>query len=208
MSLHPVQTILHQAYFTLSAQRFDQCPADEGVEVAFAGRSNAGKSSAINRLTGQKSLARTSKTPGRTQLINFFALSEQARLVDLPGYGYAKVAKSTRNDWQDNIDQYLSERKSLAGLILLMDIRHPLKEYDQLLIDWAAESGLPLHILLTKADKLKFGAAKNALQKVTNTLKEHPAPLTAQLFSSTNGQGCEQAWNTLGKWLALQEPSE
>lgn len=203
MTLHPVQTVLHQAQFTLSAQRLDQCPPDEGVEVAFAGRSNAGKSSAINRLTGQKSLARTSKTPGRTQLINFFALSEQARLVDLPGYGYAKVAKSTRNDWQDNLDLYLSERQSLVGLVLLMDIRHPLKDYDQLLINWAAESNLPLHILLTKADKLKFGAAKATLLKVSNALKSHPAPLTAQLFSSTNGQGCDQAWDTLGKWLAL-----
>lgn len=203
MTLHPVQTVLHQAQFTLSAQRLDQCPPDEGVEVAFAGRSNAGKSSAINRLTGQKSLARTSKTPGRTQLINFFALSEQARLVDLPGYGYAKVAKSTRNDWQDNLDLYLSERQSLVGLVLLMDIRHPLKDYDQLLINWAAESNLPLHILLTKADKLKFGAAKATLLKVKNTLASHPAPLTAQLFSSTNGQGCEEAWDTLGKWLAL-----
>ncbi len=199
------ERLLHQAGFLTSAQTVEQCPPDQGFEVAFAGRSNAGKSSAINRLTGQRSLARTSKTPGRTQLINFFQLDDERRLVDLPGYGYAKVDKQTRLQWQHHLDDYLARRQCLRGLVLLMDIRHPLKEFDRLILDWSAEGGMPLHILLTKADKLKFGAAKTALLKLRTTLKSHPAPLSTQLFSATTGVGAEEAWAQLGTWLAIAE---
>ena len=203
MAQHPVETLLHQASFLQSAQRLDQCPPDEGREVAFAGRSNAGKSSAINRLTSQRTLARTSKTPGRTQLINFFELDEQRRLVDLPGYGYAKVAKTKRNEWQQHLDHYLAERQALIGLVLMMDIRHPLKEFDLLMLEWSAQANMPIHILMTKADKLKFGAAKSTLLKVKSQLKNHPAPLSLQLFSATAGTGCEEAWNKLGEWFQV-----
>ncbi|WP_290537140.1 MULTISPECIES: ribosome biogenesis GTP-binding protein YihA/YsxC [Alcanivorax] len=200
---HPAEILLHQASFLQSAQRLDQCPPDEGREVAFAGRSNAGKSSAINRLTGQRTLARTSKTPGRTQLINFFALDDERRLVDLPGYGYAKVAKSKRNEWQEHLDHYLAERQVLVGLVLMMDIRHPLKDFDLLMLEWSAQANMPIHILMTKADKLKFGAAKSTLLKVQSQLKGHPAPLSLQLFSATNGTGCDEAWKKLGEWLEI-----
>ncbi|BAP15560.1 MAG: GTP-binding protein [Alcanivorax borkumensis] len=204
MPMHPMEKRLHQALFLQSAQRLDQCPPDEGREVAFAGRSNAGKSSAINRLTGQRSLARTSKTPGRTQLLNFFQLDEERRLVDLPGYGYAKVSKSKRNEWQEHLDHYLSERQALVGLVLMMDIRHPLKDFDLMMLEWSAQANMPIHILMTKADKLKFGAAKSTLLQVQKQLKEHPAPLSLQLFSATNGTGCDEAWDKLGEWLGIE----
>lgn len=198
-----VQRLLHQASFLQSAQTLAQCPADNGFEVAFAGRSNAGKSSAINRLTGQNTLARTSKTPGRTQLINFFQLDGERRLVDLPGYGYAKVEKQKRNQWQKDLDEYLAGRESLVGLVLLMDIRHPLKDFDLMLIDWAGKSMLPAHILLTKADKLGFGAAKQTLLQTQKALKHHPAPISLQLFSAVSDLGDEAAWQTLGEWLEV-----
>lgn len=203
MRQDPTQRLLHQARFLKSAQTVEQCPPDEGFEVAFAGRSNAGKSSAINRLTGQRALARTSKTPGRTQLLNFFELDEERRLVDLPGYGYAKVDKHTRQQWQQHLDDYLARRRCLTGLVLLMDIRHPLKEFDQLILDWSARAGMPLHLLLTKADKLKFGAAKSTLLQVLGSLEGHPAPLSAQLFSATAGTGRDEAWARLGDWLRV-----
>ncbi len=199
MALHPMERLLHSAAFLKSAQNIHQCPPDEGMEVAFAGRSNAGKSSAINRLCTQKTLARTSKTPGRTQLLNFFALDETRRLVDLPGYGYAKVNKALKNQWQKDMDGYLAERKCLAGLVLMMDIRHPLKDFDQLIIEWSAAANMPLHILLTKADKLTYGAATSILLKTRQTLKNHPAPLSLQLFSATSGRGAEEAWDRLGE---------
>lgn len=203
-----VQRLLHQASFLQSAQTLTQCPTDAGLEVAFAGRSNAGKSSAINRLTGQSTLARTSKTPGRTQLINFFQLDDERRLVDLPGYGYAKVEKQKRNQWQKDLDDYLAGRESLVGLVLLMDIRHPLKDFDLMLINWAAEAELPLHILLTKADKLGFGAAKQALLQTQKALKNHPAPLSLQLFSAVSELGDENAWQLLGDWLQVPDAEE
>jgi GTP-binding protein len=191
------------AHFTLSAAKLSQLPADEGVEIAFAGRSNAGKSSAINRLTGQRSLARTSKTPGRTQLINFFALDEERRLVDLPGYGYAKVAEEIKRRWQQTMEQYLSSRHSLRGLVLLMDVRHPLKEVDQQLLHWCWQVGMPVHVLLTKADKLKRGAAQNTLLQVRRELEAHsPAGLTSvQLFSALKGSGLDEAYRVLDGWL-------
>jgi GTP-binding protein len=203
VKMHPVEQILRQIRFDKSAQKMSQCPPDEGFEIAFAGRSNAGKSSAINRLCGQKTLARTSKTPGRTQLLNFFAVDEQRRIVDLPGYGYAKVDRSTRDAWQKEIDGYLSGRECLKGLILLMDVRHPLKDFDQMIIQWAAEANMPLHILLTKADKLNFGTAKTTLLNTRKALATHPAPLSLQLFSSTAGTGSEEAWDKIGEWLDL-----
>ncbi len=206
MNLHPVARLLHGADFLISAQTVKQCPPDEGLEVAFAGRSNAGKSSAINRLTGQKSLARTSKTPGRTRLINFFQLDVQRRLVDLPGYGYAKVTKAMRLQWQKDLDDYLAERQCLRGVVLLMDIRHPLKEFDQLILEWAAQGGMPLHILLTKSDKLGYGAAKKVLQTVKNSLRDHPGEVSLQLFSATEPRGLEEAWDQLGLWLDYPGP--
>ena len=181
-------TAYRGAHFETSAAKLSQLLADEGMEVAFAGRSNAGKSSAINRICCQKSLARTSKTPGRTQLINFFTLDEQRRLVDLPGYGYAKVSEDIKRRWQQTMEQYLASRQSLQGLVLLMDVRHPLKEVDQQLLAWSWNVGMPTHILLTKADKLKRGAAQNTLLKVRKEISENdPAGLSSvQLFSSLN----------------------
>lgn len=200
-----VERLLHQALFLQSAQTLAQCPKDEGLEIAFAGRSNAGKSSAINRLTGQKSLARTSKTPGRTQLINQFQLDEQRRLVDLPGYGYAKVTKDKRNQWQKDLSDYLADRESLVGMVLLMDIRNPLKEHDVMLLEWAERSELPLHVLLTKADKLSFGAAKQALFALQKQLKKYKLPISSQLFSSTSGLGLDEAFDLIGTWLQVEE---
>lgn len=188
------------AQFLTSASTLAQCPPDVGAEVAFCGRSNAGKSSAINTLTRQKSLARTSKTPGRTQLINFFAISESLRLVDLPGYGYAKVPISVKDHWHQHLDAYLTSRHCLRGLVLLTDIRHPMKEFDQMMVEWCATSGLPLHMLLTKADKLKRGAQQNALLGVTRNL---PTGITAQVFSATKKQGLDQLTAVLSDWLEL-----
>lgn len=204
--MQPAQTLLHQAVFLQSAQTLVQCPPDQGFEVAFAGRSNAGKSSAINRLCGQNSLARTSGTPGRTQLINFFKLDEERRLVDLPGYGYAKVEKRKREQWQKDLDDYLAGRQSLAGLVLLMDCRHPLQDFDRMLLAWADKSRMPVLVLLTKADKLGFGAAKQALLKTCTMLGSHQAPLNVQLFSATLGTGSEEAWRQIGIWLRWPAP--
>ena len=152
--------------FLLSAPTLQQCPEDIGREVAFAGRSNAGKSSAINSLTRNRSLARTSKTPGRTQLINHFEIEPGKRLVDLPGYGYAKVSKSKRQEWGLVIDEYLNMRKSLKGLVIIMDIRHPLKESDQMLLDWCKETQTPFLMLLNKADKLSKNKSYNEQEKI------------------------------------------
>lgn len=192
-----------KAVFLKSAARVNQLPDDSGYEVAFAGRSNAGKSSALNCLTGIKNLARTSKTPGRTQLINLFTLDEERRLVDLPGYGYAKVALQVKQDWQKNLAHYLEVRQSLKGLILLMDIRHPLKELDQMMIDWALNRQLPVHILLTKADKLSRGDVKNCLIKVRKHygLAEHL--ISVQSFSSLKKEGVDELILLLNQWFAL-----
>ncbi len=192
------------AVFSTSAPSLQQCPEDKGCEVAFAGRSNAGKSSAINALTENKSLARTSKTPGRTQMINFFELGTKKRLVDLPGYGYAKVPVAMKAQWDRHLAEYLQHRKSLGGLILLMDIRHPLQNYDYQMINWAAEAALPVHILLTKADKLKRGPAQATLLKVDNFLREIDPGitlLTVQTFSALKRQGLEQLKSQLSHWL-------
>ena len=197
----------NQATFVVSAANLAACPPDSRAEVAFAGRSNAGKSSAINAITGQSRLARISKTPGRTQLINFFSLPQECYLVDLPGYGFAKVPLSVKKKWQDELEKYLRRRQALCGLILLSDIRHPLKEFDRQMIDWALQSELPLHVLLTKADKLKRGAAQNTLLAVQKELKAHSS-VSVQLFSSLKNEGVDAARNQLSTWLSDPEPDE
>lgn len=191
----------NQAQFVISAANLKACPDNSVAEVAFAGRSNAGKSSAINTITGQNRLARISKTPGRTQLINFFALEEDKHLVDLPGYGFAKVPLNVKDKWQRELEQYLRQREALVGLILLSDIRHPLKEFDRMMIDWTVQSDLPLHILLTKSDKLKRGASQNTLLAVKRELAELDN-VSVQLFSSLKNVGVDEARAKLGDWLA------
>ena len=191
--------------FLQSASALNNAPADFGYEVAFAGRSNAGKSSAINALTRNSKLARTSRTPGRTQLINFFTVADQIRLVDLPGYGFAKVPLKVKEEWNKQLERYLQYRRSLKGLILLMDIRHPLKDYDRQMIEWAAVSEMPIHILLTKCDKLKRGPAKTALLGVKKELKAHERWISVQLFSSHNHEGMDELQRTLNWWLTRPE---
>jgi GTP-binding protein len=193
----------NKATFLLSVADLRQLPDDLGAEVAFVGRSNSGKSSALNALTQRKNLARTSKTPGRTQLINFFTLSATQRLVDLPGYGYAQVATKIRQQWQKLIDAYLRKRQSLCGLVLLMDIRHPLQKFDQQVLQWATQVNLPVHILLTKADKLSRGAGMNVLHKVRNLLKNKNFLANIQLFSAIKLIGREELEEQLNKWLNL-----
>tara|TARA_R110001606_G_scaffold49122_4_gene124225 strand:- start:2245 stop:2883 length:639 start_codon:yes stop_codon:yes gene_type:complete len=191
------------ASFIISAPTLALCPDDTGAEVAFAGRSNAGKSSAINALTQQNALARTSRTPGRTQLINFFSVmnDESRRLVDLPGYGYAKVPESVKLEWQRHLAEYLRNRYSLRGLVLLMDVRHPLTEFDQMMLDYADQRAMPVHILLTKADKLKKGPASASLQKVRSRLKEWEDLVSVQLFSSLKRDGVDTLSQKLNQWL-------
>lgn len=191
-----------QAKFLTSVAQLSQLPPDEGKEVAFIGRSNAGKSSALNALTQQHNLARTSKTPGRTQCINFFTLDEQRKIVDLPGYGYAKVPESVKERWQSTLHLYLTQRRCLKGLILLMDIRHPLKPLDLDILNLAHIAQLPVHILLTKADKLGYGAARTILQKTRSTLdKQNYSDVTLQLFSVTQKQGLEELTAKFDQWL-------
>lgn len=190
-----------KAVFLKSAARVSHLPDDSGYEVAFAGRSNAGKSSALNCLTGIKNLARTSKTPGRTQLINLFQLDEAHRLVDLPGYGYAKVALRVKMDWQENLAHYLEVRKSLKGLILLMDIRHPLKDLDVMMVDWALDRGLPVHILLTKSDKLSRSEIKNTVSKVRKYYELAQHLITVQSFSSLKKDGIGELIALLNQWM-------
>ncbi|MEJ6612760.1 MAG: ribosome biogenesis GTP-binding protein YihA/YsxC [Porticoccus sp.] len=196
--------LFNKAEFLLSAPSIKQAPDDTGKEVAFAGRSNAGKSSAINTLTNNKKLARTSKTPGRTQLLNFFSLSEDCRLVDLPGYGFAKVPKAIKQAWDRNLAVYLQERQSLKGLVMLMDIRHPLQPYDWQMVRWASASSMPIHLLLTKSDKLKTGPAKSTLLKVKQELAKESLVdnLSLQTFSSLKKEGLSELNERLGVWLA------
>ena len=190
-----------QTCFQTSAATLEDCPADSSAEVAFAGRSNAGKSSAVNVVTGLPQLARTSKTPGRTQLINFFFIEEGKYLVDLPGYGYAKVPLERRDKWQFELEKYLRRRKALVGLILLSDIRHPLKKFDRMMIEWAAQANLPLHLLLTKADKLKRGATQKTLLKVEKELTVFDN-VSVQLFSALRNIGVDPVRKVLTQWLA------
>ena len=189
------------AQFLTSAAKLSQCPADSGWEVAFAGRSNAGKSSAINSLTNNKKLAKTSKTPGRTQLLNFFALSENQRLVDLPGYGFAKVPEAVKAAWTKQLENYLQKRQSLRGLILLMDVRHPMRPFDRQMLEWAVAASMPVHILLTKSDKLKRGAASSALLKVRAELESLDDLASVQLFSALKHSGHQELVAVLNAWL-------
>ncbi|CAM3823683.1 MULTISPECIES: ribosome biogenesis GTP-binding protein YihA/YsxC [Pseudoalteromonas] len=189
----------NQAQFITSAPDISKLPPDTGIEVAFAGRSNAGKSSALNTLTDQK-LARTSKTPGRTQLINTFSLGEDQRLIDLPGYGFAKVPLEMKKKWQKALGEYLQRRKCLKGIVVLMDIRHPLKDLDMDLINWATGSNIPVLALLTKADKLKQGKRKAEVLQVRRALSEIDGDITVHAFSSLKGIGLnELAWK-LDDW--------
>ncbi len=191
------------AHYLVSANKFSQCPADSGAEVAFAGRSNAGKSSAINALTSNSKLARTSKTPGRTQLINFFELNHpEHKLVDLPGYGYAKVPVAMKVHWQKHLDEYLQKRQCLKGVVLVMDIRHPMKEFDQMMTQWCKESQMPLHILLTKADKLSKGPAQSTMLQILKQLKPELGELvSAQVFSALKKTGVDPLKLRLDSWL-------
>lgn len=200
-SATPPPANFRNAVFLQSASAIENAPSDYGWEVAFAGRSNSGKSSAINTLTGQKKLARTSRTPGRTQLINFFALSDNQRLVDLPGYGFAKVPLAVKKKWNQQLERYLQRRQSLRGLIMLMDIRHPLTEPDQQMLGWAITADMPVHILLTKSDKLKRGPAQNTLLSVRHQLSAHQALVSVQLFSSLKGIGVDKLGRQLNGWL-------
>ena len=199
--LKPIPMKFDQTCFQTSAATLEACPADSSAEVAFAGRSNAGKSSAVNVVTGLPQLARTSKTPGRTQLINFFFIEEGKYLVDLPGYGYAKVPLERRDKWQAELEKYLRRRKALVGLILLSDIRHPLKKFDRMMIEWAVQADLPLHLLLTKADKLKHGAIQKTLLKVEKELTAFDN-VSVQLFSALRNIGVDRVRKVLTRWLA------
>jgi len=199
-----MNTLYHQASFSMSAPNLKSAPTDIGREVAFAGRSNAGKSSALNTLTRQKSLARISKTPGRTQLLNFFPLNDDLRFVDLPGYGYAKVPEHVKREWQALMETYLTERESLYGIILVMDIRHPLTEFDWQMIKWSDQAKKPLHILLTKADKMNFGAAKNVLFQVQRELGEQNMDVSLQLFSSLKKIGVDDIHDLLDEWFQAE----
>ena len=186
--------------FLTSANSLGQLPPDVGTEVAVAGRSNAGKSSAINAITQRKGLARTSKSPGATRLLNFFELEPGRRLVDLPGYGFAKVSGEMRAHWGTLLQGYFSQRASLRGTIVVMDVRHPLTEHDWNMLGLASTRGLPVHVLLTKADKLGRGAAANALQSARRQLPRDAA-ITMQLFSALAGQGLPEARGALESML-------
>ncbi|EDP58828.1 GTP-binding protein [Vibrio sp. AND4] len=189
-------------HFITSAPDIRHLPEDEGVEIAFAGRSNAGKSSALNRLTNQKSLAKTSKTPGRTQLINLFKVQEGCHIVDLPGYGFAQVPIEMKNKWQKSLGEYLQKRECLKGLVVLMDIRHPMKDLDQQMIFWAIDSRIPVQVLLTKADKLKSGARKQTLLKVRKQAETFGGDVSVDVFSSLKGLGVDQLRAKLDIWFA------
>ena len=202
---------LRKAEFLKSAPKLNLCVEDTGYEVAFAGRSNAGKSSAINALTNQKQLARASKKPGRTQMINFFSLGNpDQRLVDLPGYGYAAVPEAMKIVWQKELENYLIHRKSLQGLVLLMDIRHPLQHFDVMMLEWAYSRHLFVHVLLTKSDKLNRGPASKALQEVKATLNKMKLNFSIQLFSSLNKEGLEELASVMAGRLnfTLDQPTE
>ena len=197
--------ILRATQFLTSAAGLKGFAPDFGAEVAFSGRSNAGKSSAINSICEQASLARTSKTPGRTQLVNFFSINEQQRLVDLPGFGFAKVPPRMKLDWQKLMQTYFEERKSLKALIQIMDVRHPLKPFDLQMLDWAKSANLPAHILLTKADKLKRGPAKSTMLQVRKAVGDGA---TVQLFSSLDKQGLAEAQKKMLELLEVGDEEE
>ena len=199
-------SILQNVSFVISTNQFDELPSDSGREIAFAGRSNAGKSSAINTLTNKTRLAFVSKQPGRTQLINFFKIKDMQSLVDLPGYGFAKVPKPMKDHWRKLLPKYLQERKSLIGLVLVVDIRRELTELDTQMLDWFAPQKKPIHVLLTKSDKVSKDKSLRTLNKINNELKEKwgkkfNVECSAQLFSSLKKQGIEKATEKIEQWL-------
>lgn len=195
------KSFYQQATFLKSAAYLKDLPPDIGIEVAFIGRSNCGKSTALNVITGIKKLAKTSKTPGRTQLINFFTLHDQCRLVDLPGYGYAKVPYAVKQRWQKTLADYLSTRKSLKGLVLIMDIRHPLKPQDKEMLYFAEQKQLDVHILLTKADKLSRLQTAESLRKTTSLLSQYSNAISIQVFSAPEKVGTIPAQQKLQSWF-------
>lgn len=202
MSQTPID--FRQANFLISAPDIAHLnvhfPGDSGIEIAFAGRSNAGKSSALNLLTEQKSLARTSKTPGRTQLINIFKLDDMRRLVDLPGYGFAQVPLELKKKWQQSLGEYLQQRQCLGGIVVLMDIRHPLKDLDQQMIDWAIDSDIPVLVLLTKADKLAQSARMKTVNLVRSHLSDRAVEVKVEAFSAVKGFGKQKVLSILNDW--------
>lgn len=197
-----IRRLLRQAEYLISVHNRSQLPPDQGREVAIAGRSNAGKSSLINRLSNRKSLARTSRTPGRTRQLVFFHLDDDHHLVDLPGYGFARVSGDLKRHWKGLIKGYLEKRQALAGLVIVMDVRHPLKEGDVELANWAGIRGLPLHLVLTKADKLGRGKQTEALMQVRKLVDGN---VGVQLFSATTGQGLDELEGVMAEWL-LDKP--
>ena len=201
---------LNPCTYLLSAHKPEHWPEDTGAEVAFVGRSNVGKSSAINRMTGYKSLARTSKTPGRTQQIIFFELNPVTRLVDLPGYGYAKVPLSVKQNWKQHIESYFSQRESLNGLVLPVDVRRSITELDQQMLQYCMDTRLPVLVLLTKADKLTRNHANQAMFKFKKQLSGsiyNDLQFSLQLFSAVTGQGEDQARAQICQWLQLGQDS-
>lgn len=197
-------SLLQEAAFFKSVAALEDLPASTS-EIAFAGRSNAGKSSALNALARKRRLAFVSKTPGRTQLINFFALGGERFLVDLPGYGYAKVPDAVRAPWEQLLGAYLQTREPLRGLALVMDVRHPLTELDRRMLAWFRPTGKPVHVLLTKADKLSRAAASSVLREVHRELASLASNYSVQLFSSLKKSGIEEAEAVLGQWLETKE---
>ncbi|OZI14102.1 YihA family ribosome biogenesis GTP-binding protein [Sodalis-like symbiont of Philaenus spumarius] len=195
-------------YFVTSAPHIRHLPVDSGIEIAFAGRSNAGKSSALNTLTNQKSLAKTSKTPGRTQLINLFEVEAGIRLVDLPGYGYAEVPAELKRKWQRALGEYLQMRDSLKGLVVLMDIRHPMTDLDQKMVQWAVAVNIPVLVLLTKADKLASGARKAQLNQVREAALAFMGDVQVETFSSLKKQGVDKLRRKLDDWFAAIPPAQ
>lgn len=196
------QVNYQNAQFLLSVAALKQLPPDQGYEVAFVGRSNAGKSSVLNQLTQNKNLARVSKTPGRTQHINLFQLDEERRIADLPGYGYAKVPSDMKQHWKQLLDNYLRSRECLKGLILVMDIRHPLKEFDQHFLAWAEQCDLPIHILLNKSDKLTYSAIKKTERLLNDHITRYQNPVTFQIFSALKSIGVKELRCVLDNWFA------
>lgn len=191
-----------KAYFLLSAADVKQLPPDDGIEIAIVGRSNAGKSSVLNKLTQQKNLARVSKTPGRTQLLNVFVIDDTRRLIDLPGYGFAKAPTVAKQKWEKTIDAYIQDRQSLKGLVLVMDARHPMKPLDCQLLSYCSSRSLPVHILLNKSDKLSKGAMAATVQSVTSALTTYNNSVSVQSFSALKGVGIKELHSILDDWYA------